>query len=183
MLPERVHLEAATRENPFLKKKQGITYAESELGDWLVEHISPSDLGEKYIVVLQTTHTHIHVAQNALKALAGEPNKPSDLEKDFNERADRWERQTAIYSNPSSLYLHRDYYAITGRGIENPRLVIPWILKRLESHGGDWFFALEKITDENPAKNCEDFDSAKSAWNEWAKERGIISKANALQTA
>ena len=108
---------------------------------------------------------------------------PSPLEKEFNERADRWEKETAIYSDPAPMYLHRDYTVIAGRGIENPKLVIPWILKRLESHGGDWFFALEKIADENPAQNCEDFDSAKSAWNKWAKEHGIISKGNALQTA
>jgi hypothetical protein len=98
----------------------------------------------------------------------------------FAERANRWEKQTAIYSAPGATYLHKDYMSVIKRGIENPSSIIPLILKRISSRGGDWFFALEQITDENPAKDCEDYAGALTAWTKWAQDNGIFKEGDAV---
>jgi hypothetical protein len=92
----------------------------------------------------------------------------SELEEWFNERAGRWERETAIHSSPESMYLNKDYIAIIGKGMAHPKIIVPLILKRLRSKGGDWFFALENIVGENPARDAVDYESALRAWGQFA---------------
>jgi hypothetical protein len=172
MLPERIKLETAARKNPFIKKSEDITYAKRELNDWLVEHIDPSDLSEKYLVVLQTTHTHIHFSDNVSREVLSESKKSSDfekLEKEFNERADRWEKESSIHSSPGEKFIHKDYLRIIGKGEQ----VVPLILKRLKTSKKDWLFALENIIseDENPAKGIENFKGAVMAWLEWGNKK------------
>src|SRR3954468_22581870 len=98
----------------------------------------------------------------------------ASLEKEFKERADRWERESAIHSSPVVTYLYRDYLAIMGMGIMEPDAIVPLILKRIPETGADWFFALEKIAGQNPAEDCETFESAYTAWQEWAIRNGYI---------
>jgi len=107
------------------------------------------------------------------KALPRKSDALPAFETEFKERADRWEQETAIFSAPTAFYLHKDYMVITAKGIENPKLVVPLILHRLSIHGGDWFFALERIAGENPAKDCNDYQDALKAWNDWALRRGF----------
>ena len=66
--------------------------------------------------------------------------------------------------------------AIITKGTENPKSIIPLILDRLSLGSGDWFFALESITGENPAHECEDYAGALQAWLEWAEECALISR-------
>ncbi len=94
-----------------------------------------------------------------------------ELEAEFNSRADRWEKETAIYSAPGPKILHADYQTIMGKMGES---VIPLILKRLPKSGSDWLWALEHITDENPAKNAKSYAEAVHAWLEWGKQREYI---------
>lgn len=101
------------------------------------------------------------------------PNS-SELEKEFNERSARWEKETAIHSAPGATYLHRDYIAIISKGMDNPSVIVPLILKRIPFSGSDWFFALEKIAGENPAEFSEDFESGLKAWRDWAEQRGLV---------
>jgi len=102
-------------------------------------------------------------------------NSATDFERDlvswFNERAERWEYDAAIHSSPSATYIHRDYMAIIGMGIMNPRIIIPMIFKRIPNTGSDWFYALEIIANGNPAENEEDFDAAMEAWHDWWVEK------------
>lgn len=114
------------------------------------------------------------------KVVINQPCPTQPYETWFNLRSDRWEKDTAIYSAPGETYLHKDYMAIITKGIENPEHIIPLILKRLTQQGGDWFFALEKITDENPALACEDYDCAVAAWTDWAKQRGMIKASDVV---
>src|SRR5262249_44506543 len=93
------------------------------------------------------------------------PQTDPSLEREFNIRAERWEKETAIHSSPTQTYLHRDYYALVGMGISNPNAIVPLILKRIPNTGADWFFALETITEENPAKEAQDFEKALEAWH------------------
>ncbi len=112
-------------------------------------------------------------------------NNPKQIAQDvaktwFDKHADRWEKETAIHSAPGATYLQRDYMAIIRKGTENPECFIPLILNRIAAHGGDWFFALEQITGENPAKECEDYDDALKAWNEWAKAHGMAEEGDVV---
>jgi len=93
----------------------------------------------------------------------------SQLEKEFNERADRWERESSIHSSPGEKFFHRDYIRIIGKG----ERVVPFILKRLEKSKKDWLWALEHIIpeEENPAKGIEDFRDAVQAWLDWGKDK------------
>ena len=101
----------------------------------------------------------------------------------FEMRADRWEKETAVHSAPGAMYLHKDYMAVITKGTENPAEVIPLILHRLSVRGGDWFFALEQITEENPAIDCERYEDALRVWGEWAKQHGMIKDRDAVYAA
>src|SRR6267378_3684054 len=132
---ERGTLVEKARNNPFLKQKpqsdSGITYAGKEISEWITENLSPSELGEKYIVLLQTHHHHTHfqIPQNKSDPILEERKASSDLEKEFNERADRWEEQTGFQSSPTKRFMHEDYQTIMTMGDD----VIPLILKRLQT--------------------------------------------------
>lgn len=95
--------------------------------------------------------------------------QPSRLGSWFNERAERWEQQSRIHTAPAAKFLHKDHMAILSRGWE----VVPLILKRLETSTSDWLWSLEQIIgeDDNPARGCEDYSSARRAWLEWGKRR------------
>jgi hypothetical protein len=105
------------------------------------------------------------------------------LAAEFKERAERWEKETAIHSAPGSTYLHRDYIAIISKGVANKKVIVPLILKRIPTSGADWFFALENIADENPAKDAINFDAAFNAWCEWAKAHRLIKETNEVLAA
>jgi hypothetical protein len=90
------------------------------------------------------------------------------LEREFNQRAERWETESAIYSSPGAKLIHKDYKAIIRMG----EPVIPLILKRMQTSHNDWLWALEHIVEgENPAAGINDFDSAVQAWLEWGRKR------------
>lgn len=98
--------------------------------------------------------------------------QPSDkVEAEFNERANRWERQTAIHSAPAPKILHSDYQTIIGK---LGRAAIPFILKRLPASGSDWLWALEHITGENPAKDAGRYADAVQAWLQWGRDKEHI---------
>jgi hypothetical protein len=102
---------------------------------------------------------------------------------EFNVRAEKWEKETAIHSSPGATLLHKDYIAIISKGVANKKVIVPLILNRLQTSGADWFFALENITGENPAKNAENFDAAFNAWSGWAKAQGLIKETNEVLAA
>ena len=116
-------------------------------------------------------HREIYLAFEEVESPA-EPEPITSLELEFNQRADRWERETAIHSSPAAKYLHKDYQFIMAKGEK----VIPLILTRLERSRKDWFWALQHIAgeDENPAKDAENFDDAVRAWREWARRKNYI---------
>jgi hypothetical protein len=91
--------------------------------------------------------------------------KDSELEREFNDRATRWELESAIHSSPGSKFPHKDFIWIITRGME----IVPYILERLSHSESDWFWALENITQENPAKDAKDFKSAVKKWQEWLR--------------
>ena len=98
------------------------------------------------------------------------PPVPSPLEQEFNERAERWERETGIHSSPVIRFMHKDYQSIMAKGTQ----VIPLILVRMKKKPDDWFWALKYITDEDPAANADGFDAAVRAWLKWGEDNGYI---------
>jgi hypothetical protein len=99
-----------------------------------------------------------------------------ETEKWFNDRADRWELESGIYSSPAATFLNEDYQCIIGKG----EMVIPFIMKRLETSTRDWFWALEHIApDAKPAvekDKIKNFDEAIQAWRSWALNKGIFNE-------
>jgi len=105
---------------------------------------------------------------NAIEKTTLAPASQAALERELNQRAERWETESAIYSSPGAKLLHKDYMAIIKMG----EPVVPMILKRMQTSHSDWLWALEHIVEnENPASGMEDFDCAAQAWLEWGKKR------------
>lgn len=93
----------------------------------------------------------------------------SNLESQFNERAERWERESSIHSSPGAKFLHKDYISIIAKG----EIVVPLILKRLKHSKKDWIWALDHIVDDdqNPPRDIHNFKDAVKAWLEWGRKR------------
>jgi len=87
------------------------------------------------------------------------------LRSDFGALVKRWKRETALISSITKTAMHESYQEIIGMG---PK-VLPLIFEELARHGGHWFWALQRITRENPASGCSDFEQARSAWLAWWK--------------
>lgn len=106
-----------------------------------------------------------------LFSVAGEEVRANELELEvqFKERADRWERESSIHSAPGAKYLHKDYISIMTKG----DAVVPLILKRLKTSKKDWLWALDHIVpeDQNPAKGINNFKDASQAWLAWGEKR------------
>ena len=100
------------------------------------------------------------------------PDEAQALEEEFTERADRWEREAGIHSSPGAAILHKDYQTIIGMG----KPVIPFILKRLQNSGADWFWALRHISGEkdDPAKDAQNAQEATQAWTKWGRDNGYM---------
>ena len=57
-----------------------------------------------------------------------------------------WKKQTKYNSNPDKIFSNKHYLAIIQLG----RPVIPLLISDIIRNNNRWFFALEKITGENP---------------------------------
>jgi hypothetical protein len=106
--------------------------------------------------------------------------RTSSVRDEFTARAERWEKASAVHSSPGATYLYRDYVEIMGLGMTSPQTIVPLILERLPNSGADWFFALETIAGENPAKNAETFEDAYGAWCAWAADKGYLRQYDAV---
>ena len=88
----------------------------------------------------------------------------------FADRASRWRKQTRILSSIQSKIFHRDYQEIIGMG----RPALPFIFADLRDNGGHWYWALECICRDNPAREAKTLPEAKRLWLEYAQEGGFI---------
>jgi hypothetical protein len=162
MLTPGFHRKLKGRGAERLEESQDISVVESHMMDWLVH------AGSSTTEIKCEFHTHYHLPdlQNAIPAAKVEADA---LEKEFNERADRWEKESSIHSSPGEKFMHRDYLRIIGKGEQ----VVPLILKRLQSSKKDWLFALENIVseEESPAKGIENFKGAVEAWLGWGRKK------------
>ena len=87
---------------------------------------------------------------------------------EFTARAERWHRDTDLYSFEMQKVAHPAYQRIIGMG----QKVIPLVLRDLETNGGLWYQALESILGYNPIPVNEpgDIRRLKSRWLEWGRK-------------
>jgi hypothetical protein len=93
-------------------------------------------------------------------------------EKQFNELAAKWRKETGGYSTMIHIAGNNNYLDIIGMGKD----VLPYIIKDLQKEPDYWFVALKHITKENPVpkEHIGDIDKMAEDWLNWARENKII---------
>jgi hypothetical protein len=98
------------------------------------------------------------------------PASYKDLEERFQRLANQWRNETEHISSIAKACMHRAYQHIIGMGYD----AVPLLLRELQQDPDHWFWALNAITEEDPARSEDTFDGAVSAWLEWGKREGYI---------
>ncbi len=89
---------------------------------------------------------------------------------DFNERAERWRRETSFQSSLAAKFMHEDYQTIMAMGTP----AIPLILNRLKTAHEHWFWALRHLARRDIAEGADNPVDATKAWLKWGKDKGYI---------
>jgi hypothetical protein len=97
---------------------------------------------------------------------------PQLLSSEFKTYADRWWKETRILSSIQAKIFNQNYQRIIGMG----RQVLPLIFADLKRRGGQWYWALECITGENPAAAATTLDEARKQWLDYGIEKGHLSE-------
>ena len=124
--------------------------------------------GKRYRLVVKTPSEAISlVEQEPPVAAVG-----AGVEAEFRRLADEWLSETAYLSDPVKIFMHRSHIKIIGMGEK----VLPLILREVERMSGDWLFALDAISPENPVRpeDRTNLEKAAGVWLQWGKERGLI---------
>ncbi len=93
-----------------------------------------------------------------------------NLEHDFAALVDWWRRETIMLSSVHKMAMHPAYQRIIGMG----KPALPLILRELQNSLDHWFWALNAITGEDPAKPDDNMAAAREAWLQWGKARGYL---------
>jgi hypothetical protein len=100
-----------------------------------------------------------------------DPAVQSLLEREFNQRAERWKKQTSMHSSLTTKFMHEDYQSIMAMGEQ----VIPLILRRLQKAPDHWFWALKHLArGEDAARDTRTMSEATEAWLKWGREKRYI---------
>ncbi len=75
-----------------------------------------------------------------------------------------------MLSSIQAKIFNPNYQRIIGMGAP----VLPFIFSDLRDRGGQWYWALECITGENPALAAKSLPEAKQLWLDWAKEHKYL---------
>lgn len=90
---------------------------------------------------------------------------------DFNERAERWRRDTSFQSSLIAKFMHDDYQTIMAMG----EVAIPLILSRLNKAPEHWFWALKHLAKGyDAAEGIDTPAEAAKAWLRWGQEEGYL---------
>jgi hypothetical protein len=104
------------------------------------------------------------------RALALAEEEDGDEERKFRRLANQWLRETEHASSVKRACMHPSYQRIIGMG----PAVVPYLLHELERNSDHWFWALNAITEEDPARAEDSLDGAKEAWLRWGREKGYL---------
>ena len=111
---------------------------------------------------------------NRLNALVQGPaaEAADDPIEAFRALADRWRRETGMYSSISKKIQHPAYQKIIAMG----DAAVPLILQELRTRPAHWFSALKTITNASPAgeKDASNVKQTTAAWLSWGKKLGLI---------
>ncbi len=102
--------------------------------------------------------------------VAASLDRESGLKPVFLVLAEQWREDTLMLSSVTKRAMHPAYQRIIGMG----PAVIPLILRELEESPDHWFWALNALTGESPAKSATNFDEARAAWLQWGRDQGHI---------
>src|SRR5438874_1322915 len=90
----------------------------------------------------------------------------------FQRLAAEWKGKSRHLSNTAQMAILDPYQRIIGMGWD----AVPLILEELQREPDQWFWALEKITDESPVppEAAGRVRLMAQAWIEWGQRLGII---------
>ncbi len=94
------------------------------------------------------------------------------LEQTFQRLAKEWKEETAHLSSMTKLVMHPKYQSIIGMG----PAVLPVLFRELQKNPDHWFWALQAITGEDPARP-EDIGEVRKmteTWLKWAEKKGYV---------
>jgi len=91
----------------------------------------------------------------------------------FRRHLAEWKEQSRYLSNTAQMAMLRPYQQIIGMGAA----AVPLILEELQREPGQWFWALESITEENPVapEQAGRVRAMADAWIQWGIDRGLLS--------
>ena len=94
------------------------------------------------------------------------------LQQKFSRLAAQWTAETAHLSLADRRAMHAAYQHIIGIGPD----AIVLLLRELQRHPDDWFWALTAITEADPVpEECRgDLQKMANAWIEWGREQGYL---------
>ncbi len=112
-----------------------------------------------------------HFAQ-LIRSRRREENDSGDqnIQQEFQNLTERWWRETRVLSSIHSKIFNPNYQRIIGMG----KAVLPLIFSELRHRGGQWYWALECITGDNPAVGAESLPEAKRLWLEYANQHNYL---------
>ena len=121
-------------------------------------------------VMSETKPTPILLDAERIQAMiARERRAPAEPSKavveKFNRLKAQWIREQATSSRMRDIVLSVPYQNIIGMG----RDALPLLLREIKTSPYYWFWALERITEANPAENSTTHEEMVSAWLEWAR--------------
>jgi hypothetical protein len=92
------------------------------------------------------------------------------IEQEFRMLVSKWRSETRVLSSIQAKVFNRNYQRIMAMG----KAVLPLIFADLMNNGGQWYWALECITGDNPSMNARTVQEAKSAWLEYAVQHRYL---------
>ena len=91
-------------------------------------------------------------------------------EQKFRRLADQWREDTEHLSSITKACMHPAYQRIIGMG----QAVVQLLLRELREDPDHWFWALNAITERDPAQSEDTFDGAVQSWLQWGRENDYI---------
>lgn len=136
---------------------------------WLPD-VEASDVAEEVtsitglIVAAGTSANFVFVSSSPRKRVRGV--SVDETEQKFRRLVKQWREETEHLSSITKASMHPAYQRIIGMGYQ----AIPLLLRELQTDPDHWFWALNAITEQDPAQSEETFDGAVRAWLKWGRD-------------
>lgn len=97
---------------------------------------------------------------------------PDPVYEEFTQLAEEWRAETGHLSSATQIAMHPAYQRIIGLG----EPAIPLILEALRERGGQWYWALNAITNASPVPADQEgrVQGMNEAWLDWGARHGYI---------